>query len=73
MLLVFIKTLLADFKEKSEIFNTFFAEQCFLKPELDISIGHQTITDMNKCWTNLKLFQSDIVSKRKIKAQMTYL
>ena len=36
-------------------------------PGLQISIGHRTMIDRNKCLTNLKLFQSDIVSKRKIK------
>ena len=40
---------------------------------LEISVGHRTMTDRNKCLTNLKLFQSDIVSKRKIKTEMKYL
>ena len=34
---------------------------------LQISIGHRTMTDRNKCLTDLKLFQSDIASERKIK------
>ena len=35
---------------------------------LQISVGHRTMTDRNKCLTDLKLFQSDIiVSERKIK------
>ena len=40
---------------------------------LQISVGHRTMTDSNKCLTNLKLFQSDIVSERKIITQMKYL
>ena len=34
---------------------------------LQISVSHRTMTDRNKCLTDLKLFQSDIVSERKIK------
>ena len=34
-----------------------------LKPAgLEISVGHRTMTDSNKCLTDLKLFQLDIVS-----------
>ena len=36
-------------------------------PGLQISVGYRTMTDRNKCLTDLKPFQSDIVSKRKIK------
>ena len=38
--------------------------------ELEISKGHRLVTDRNKCLTDLKLFQSDIVSERKIKTEM---
>ena len=34
---------------------------------LQLSVGHRTMNDRNKCLTDLKLFQSDIVSERKIK------
>ena len=34
---------------------------------LEISVGHQTMTDSNKCLTDLKLLQSDIMSKKKNK------
>ena len=40
---------------------------------LEKSVGHQTITDRNKCLTDLKLFQSGIVSERKMKIEMEYL
>ena len=39
---------------------------------LEISIGHWTMTDSNKCLTDLKLLQSDIVSKRKIKTMEVF-
>ena len=39
---------------------------CPTSTGLEISVGHQTMTDSNKCLTNLKLLQSDIVSERKI-------
>ena len=32
---------------------------------LEISVGHQTMTNSNKCLTDLKLLQLDIVSERK--------
>ena len=44
----------------------------FAATELKISVGHWTMTDKNKCLTDLKLFQSEIVSERKIK-NMKYL
>ena len=34
---------------------------------LEISVGHQTMTDSNKCLTDLKLLYSDIMSERKTK------
>ena len=34
---------------------------------LQISVSCRTMTNRNKCLTDLKLFQSDIVSERKIK------
>ena len=40
---------------------------------LQISIGHQTITNRNKCLTDMKLFQSDIVSERKIKTYEVFI
>ena len=42
-------------------------QQQLAHAELQIRVGHWTMTGRNKCLTNLKLFQSDIVSKRKIK------
>ena len=54
------------------------ATKCYLKTTevllnvdehagLEISVGHRTMTDSNKCLTDLKLLQSDMVSERKIK------
>ena len=45
----------------------------FVKSGLEISVGHRTMTDRNKCLTKLKLFQSDIMSERKIKTEIKYL
>ena len=48
--------------------NYFGHIQIYFKPTgLEISIGHWAMTDSNKCLTDLKLLQSDIVSERKIK------
>ena len=42
-------------------------------PGLQMSIGHQTMTDRNNRLTDLKLFQSDIVSERKIKTDEVFM
>ena len=47
--------------------NSILLVSCPSSPGLQISIGHRTMTDSNKCLADLKLFKSDIVSERKIK------
>ena len=38
---------IVDFKEKSEIFNTFFAEQCFIIPYKSVLLSQSTLVTEN--------------------------
>ena len=44
-----------------------------IKTGLEISVGYRTMTGRNKCLTDLKLLQSDIVSERKIKTDKVFI
>ena len=57
----------ADGQEDGQTEKVTYRGGCPTSTGLEISVGHQTMTDSNKCLTNLKLLQSDIVSERKIK------